>query len=86
MIVIVNILGWIGSILLIAAYFLNSKDKITAQSIEYQSMNIIGSIFLVVNTVYFGAYPSSVVNIIWVFIGMYYLYQLNLEKNEKKTY
>lgn len=70
---IINILGWIGSFLLIAAYFMNSRNLITAQSFSYQLMNVLGSIFLAVNTIYYGAYPSSAVNIIWIFIGLHYL-------------
>ena len=69
----IDVLGWIGSFLLIIAYVQNSRNKITAQSSSYQFLNILGSIFLIVNTVYYGAYPSSAVNVIWVFIGIIYL-------------
>jgi len=83
-IIIVNILGWVGSLLLIAAYYLNSKNWFTAQSFEYQLLNLIGSVCLIVNTVYFGAYPSAAVNVIWVFIGAYYLMN-NKKKHERKV-
>jgi len=82
-ILIVNLLGWIGSFLLIAAYYLNSKNWFTAQSFWYQLLNLIGSLFLIVNTVYFGAYPSAAVNVIWVFIGAYYLMYNNKKYEEK---
>ena len=78
----VDIVGWIGSILLIAAYLLNSKNKINAQSFIYQFLNVVGSILLIINTVYYGAYPSSAVNIIWVFIGGYYLIKIKEKKIE----
>ena len=70
---IIDILGWIGSLILIIAYIQNSRNKINAQSPIYQLLNVLGSILLIVNTVYYGAYPSSMVNIIWVFIGFHYL-------------
>lgn len=70
---IIDALGWIGSLILIIAYFQNSRNKINAQSPLYQFLNVLGSILLIVNTVYYGAYPSSVVNIVWVFIGLHYL-------------
>lgn len=73
---IVNILGWIGSIILIAAYWMNSRDLIKAQSFVYQFLNVLGSIFLIINTVYYGAYPSSTVNAIWVAIGTFYLIKI----------
>lgn len=69
----IDILGWIGSIILIVAYYQNSRNKMNAQSSIYQSLNVVGSILLIINTMYYGAYPSSLVNIIWVFIGTHYL-------------
>ncbi len=67
----INIIGWIGSALLVIAYWLNSRNKINAQMFSYQFLNIIGSTTLMVNTLYYGAYPSSSVNIIWLVIGFY---------------
>lgn len=79
---LVDIIGWIGSIMLIAAYFMNSMGKISAQSFWYQLLNVIGSVLLVVNTIYYGAYPSSAVNFIWVFIGLHYLLKIIRSENE----
>jgi len=70
---IIDLCGWTGSIILILAYFQNSRNKINAQSSIYQLLNISGSLLLILNTFYYGAYPSGVVNIIWVFIGLHYL-------------
>jgi len=81
--IIVDSLGWIGSILLIAGYWLNSRGEINAQSLIYQLLNLIGGILLIVNTVYYGAYPSSAVNIVWVFIGGFYLMKIKKEKKSK---
>lgn len=69
----IDALGWIGSLLLIIAYYQNSRNKINAQSTIYQLLNAAGSILLIINTLYYGAYPSSVVNLVWVFIGIHYL-------------
>ncbi len=79
--IVIDTIGWIGSFMLIAGYWLNSKGKLNAQSIGYQSLNVIGSILLIVNTIYYGAYPSSAVNIIWVFIGIFYI--IKIQKKEK---
>ncbi|MFK7935488.1 MAG: hypothetical protein AB8G22_18375 [Saprospiraceae bacterium] len=73
---LVDGLGWIGSILLIAAYVLVSKNKITAQQSVYQLLNLFGSLLLIVNTVYYGAYPSAAVNVIWVFIGLFFFIKI----------
>ena len=79
--IIVDSLGWIGSISLITGYWLNSRGKISAQSFTYQMLNLVGGVLLIVNTVYYGAYPSSAVNGVWVFIGGFYL--MKIKKNEK---
>ncbi len=79
--IIIDSIGWVGSLMLIAGYWLNSKGKIDAQSISYQLLNAIGSVLLIANTIYYGAYPSSAVNIIWVFIGIFYI--AKIVKKEK---
>ncbi len=80
---IIDILGWIGSILLVTAYWLNSKNLINAQTRAYQLLNIVGSLTLMINTFYYGAYPSSSVNIIWLLMGLYHI--TKIFKNKQKT-
>ena len=79
---IINILGWIGSLLLVAAYWLNSKSIINAQTKTYQFLNIVGSLTLMINTFYYGAYPSSSVNIVWLLMGLYHITK-TLNKKQK---
>jgi hypothetical protein len=66
---IIDILGWIGSIEVIIAYGLNSYQKLKSDSNVFQFLNLTGAIFLIVNTVYYGAYPSTFINIVWVLIA-----------------
>ena len=66
----VDIIGWIGSILVVLAYFLISAEKLTATSMLYQLCNAIGSVGLIVNTVYYAAYPSTFINVVWLFIAI----------------
>ena len=64
-----DILGWIGAFLLLLAYALVSFRKIKPDSLAYQWMNITASILLLVNTMFYGAYPSSFVNAAWAVIA-----------------
>jgi hypothetical protein len=64
-----DVLGWIGAFLLLLAFGLVSFKKIEADSRTYQWMNIAASILLLVNTVFYGAYPSSFVNAAWAVIA-----------------
>ena len=69
----VEILGWIASVLIVGAYFLNIRGKLSAQSYAYIICNAIGGLFFIVNTIYHGAYPSAVVNVVWVIIAVFSL-------------
>jgi hypothetical protein len=66
----VETIGWIASILIVGAFALNSFGKIASTSVYYQLANLIGGIFFVVNTIYHQAYPSALVNVVWVFIAI----------------
>ena len=70
---IIDIIGWVGSLMLIMAYWSVSKKRIEPESFIYHGLNIGGSLLLIVNTCYYGAFPSAAVNIIWVFIGVFYI-------------
>ena len=73
---LVDLLGWIGSIELVTAYFLVSYERMAPSSIVYQWMNLTGSILLLVNTAFYGAFPSSFVNIVWGIIAIAALYRI----------
>lgn len=68
-----EIIGWVGAVEVILAFLLNSIKKLSADSLAYLLLNLTGGLFLVVNTFYKSAYPSTVVNIIWVIIAIYAL-------------
>lgn len=65
----IDILGWTGGLMVLAAYGLISSDRMTSRSPLYHALNAGGSIFLVINTAFYGAYPSTFVNVIWLAIA-----------------
>ena len=70
---LINILGWTGSILYLIAYALVSLKKVEGDSLLYQGMNIIAGILLVIYTISLGAYATTALNIIWAAIGVFTL-------------
>lgn len=68
---LVDIVGWIGAIALLVAYALVSARRVEGDSTSYQSLNLVGSVFLIVNTVYYRAYPSAFLNLVWGAIAVY---------------
>ena len=68
--ILIDVLGWIGSVQVILSYGLNSYHKINAGSLLFQLLNLTGAVFLITNTVYYGAFPSAVINVVWVAIAI----------------
>lgn len=67
---ILNILGWTGSILYLLAYALVSMKKTAGDSLLYQGMNIVAGTLLVVYSFALGAYATIGLNAVWVAIGL----------------
>ena len=65
----IDLAGWLGAGVLLIAYGLVSFDKLRAESFRYQFLNAAGSFLLIVNTVYYRAYPSAFVNVAWIVIA-----------------
>ena len=79
----IDVLGWLGAVMILTAYALISFKKVEGNSIKYQSLNIIGSVFLVINTYYYGAIPSTLVNIIWAIIALFAI--VTIKRNYGKS-
>jgi len=78
--IIIDTIGWLGSITLIAAYLLVSNKKIDSQSKAYQGMNVVASFCLIISTGYYGAYPATALNVVWVLLGLYFLSKIFMGK------
>lgn len=73
---LIEITGWAAAVLVVAAYGLLSAGRLSGDSASYQWMNLLGAIGLVINTAWNGAWPSTVVNLIWAGIALFALGQL----------
>ena len=72
----VDIVGWLGAGLLLTAYGLVSFKKLRPDSGYYQISNAAGSLGLIVNTLYYRAFPSAFVNLIWILIAILASYRM----------
>ena len=68
---IVEVVGWVAAVIILAAYGLLSAGKLDGRSALYQSMNVIGAAGFVLNSGYNGAFPSAVLNVVWIGIGAF---------------
>jgi hypothetical protein len=67
---IIEVLGWVGSVMILAAYGLNSYQKIQSDSWAFLLLNGMGGLFLIVYTVHKEAYANTFINIAWVVIAI----------------
>lgn len=69
----VDVLGWFGAVAVLAAYALISTQRLAPNSTHYQLLNLVGGALLAINSGFYRAYPSALVNIIWIAIALYSL-------------
>ena len=68
---LIQIAGWIGSFLIVFAYFLLvAFKKIDENDKAYQIMNLFGAIGIGVNVFYHQAYPAVALQVIWGIIAI----------------
>lgn len=78
---LINILGWTGSVLYLLAYALVSLRKTEGDSPLYQGMNIFAGVLLVIYTFSLGAYATTGLNVVWAVIGIFTLTRKWLTRN-----
>ena len=81
---LVDALGWTGAALIIAAYFLITKRIVDGKSRLYHLLNLVGGLGLGYNTFYYSAYPSTLVNILWITIALYGFFKTAEKPRRKK--
>lgn len=68
MTILFELFGWIGTSLIVYAYYLNSSKKIKPTSKKYLYYNLIGSFLLGLNVLERGAYPALFLQVVWFII------------------
>jgi len=64
-------LGWIGAACVLVPYALVSTGRLAGTTMSFRISNIAGGVLLMLNTWYHHAFPSMIVNVIWIAIGAY---------------
>jgi len=83
--ILISTLGWIGSLLVIGAYGLNSYQKIKSDSLVFQLMNLVGGVLLIINSAYKEAYPFTFINTVWVLIAIPAIFRIVSKKQIIET-
>lgn len=69
--ILIQIVGWVGTFLIVSAYFLLVMfKKIDENSKIYQVMNLFGAIGVGMNVFYHQAWPVVVLQVVWGIIAI----------------
>ncbi len=68
---IIDMLGWLGAAFYIFPYLQLNTKKWNIHTPAYHCCNIIGSLFLTINTLYYLSYPAAFTNAFWGAIALY---------------
>ena len=71
-----HISGWIGTVLIVSAYFFVSFDKMKADSKIYQWMNLAGALAIGVHVYYQKAWAAVTLEVIWALIACLALFKV----------
>ena len=70
MTLLIDGVGWLGAAALILAYALVSSKRLSGHALPFQLLNLVGGVCLIINTLYYKAYPSSFLNLVWAIIAL----------------
>jgi hypothetical protein len=78
--ILIQIAGWVGTVLIVVAYYLVSHHKyVEPDSKIYQMMNLLGAIGVGISGFHQHAWPSVALQVAWGIIAI-----LALVKNKKR--
>lgn len=81
----IEIIGWIAALLILLSYLLLSSGRLQGRSPAYQWMNLTGALGFVINSGYNGAWPSAILNVVWMLIGALTLLRLWQQRRATAT-
>lgn len=74
--IFIHACGWVGTVLIVLAYYLVSNKKIDPAGFNYQLMNLVGSAGVGVTVFYQKAWPAVALEVVWGIIALMALLKL----------
>lgn len=68
---LIELLGWVGVVGMLAAYVMASNGRMAASSLRYAALNAVGGVFCAVAAAIHGAWPSAASSAVWSAVGLY---------------
>ena len=79
---IFQIIGFIGMIFIVWAYYILQMGKYSHNSLYYQLLNLVGAILLLISLCVHFNLGSFIIEVFWIIITLYGMYK---NKKEKKN-
>ena len=70
---IFDIVGWLGTGIVLTAYVLVSTGRIQPRATVYQAANVVAGVGLGLNALVNEAWPLVALNVVWAAVGLYNL-------------
>lgn len=75
-------IGFLGMAFVVFAYLLLQTKKYTIESMQYQLLNLVGAILLLISLFVHFNLGSFIIEVFWIIITLYGMYK-NITKKEK---
>lgn len=72
-------IGFVGMAFVVFAYLLLQADKYTTKSLQYQLLNLVGAVLLLISLFVHFNLGSFIIEVFWIIITLYGMYK-NLKK------
>lgn len=79
-----NVVGNMGGLCFLIAFFLLQKEKLSSKSLTYLLLNLTGSQCLIYSLVFHWNLPSFLLEAAWTMISMYGIYKYHLSPRRRK--
>ncbi|MCS5710171.1 CBU_0592 family membrane protein [Candidatus Berkiella aquae] len=76
-----NLIGIIGVIVLVLAYYLLQSNRLSSKSISYSLMNVIGASFILYSLILDWNTPAVIMESVWIVISLAALFKAITKKN-----
>lgn len=70
---IFDIVGWLGTGVVLTAYVLVSTGRVEPKATIYQAANVVAGVGLGLNALVNEAWPLVALNVVWAVVGLYNL-------------
>jgi hypothetical protein len=77
-----NIIGMIGTLLVVGSYFLMQLDKLDPRGLRFNLINLLGAIFLLLSLLVHFNLASFVIEIFWIAASLIGIYNHWRKKSE----